>query len=159
MELNHYKDFTIMTVKPDVFNYKEALPFVLAAFDFLAKSGVKMSAREWAEKLGIKHAPLLVDVQKGRRAVPVVMGLKLAEMLEMNPDETNFLQLLLNLGSTRSKEQRAIFNAQIKAFLHRKEMVDLEIEKFKLVSDSGPPHLNSRIIRSYSLLDDAIKVV
>jgi uncharacterized protein (TIGR02147 family) len=93
------------------------------------------SVRAWSKHLGFTSASMLASVLREDRRLKPALAIKIGRTLGLSEEERKYFEILALLENAQTLEEKAIYEDVLNFLRPRHEYLNVELEKFKLISD------------------------
>ncbi len=123
-----------VSAHPSIFTYSDPRQFMVDRFAAFKSEEPGLSVRAWASEMGLKSHSVLTMFMKGSRPMRPRHVPSLARGLRLSPQETLFLQALVQFKCARGEGDRTVAAGVLNELNPQPLVPHRELEEFHLVS-------------------------
>lgn len=118
---------------PDIFGYTDPSLYLRDLWLLKKRTNQHLSIRGWAQKLGMKSHSQLHQMLYGTRAIPKKYIPKIVQNLSLNRKESDYFEMLLDIKSAKSNDEKVFYYEKIKSIKNHERLVFEEIDAIEMI--------------------------
>jgi uncharacterized protein (TIGR02147 family) len=119
----------------DIYKYTEFHKFLTDAWREKRSRNPSFSMTAWAQQLGLENSSPLSLAFKGKRALPKKYLPQIIRTLDLDAEQSHYLEALLDLSRAKTAEQKLLYLERLKTLAPGSDINGEIVEEYKYMSE------------------------
>lgn len=117
-----------------IYEFNDSKAWLKAELDKRASSNPLFSGNAFAKKIGLSQSYLSL-ILTDKRSLTEKSARIISKSLKLSPPEMDYLTLLVKKENAKDSSIKKHYNDELKKFRHQNQVDEINLEKFKVISD------------------------